>query len=378
MKSVKNHSASRAVKFFTFLSIAIVALAGIARIGLGQTIGSIHTFDAFAGIKNSPTKVSGAMNILVVGSDSREGLTKAQEKLLQVGSTQSAAGARSDTMFLVHISKDRTNAVLISLPRDTMVTVPAHKSDVGNLQVPATKAKLNAAFAWGGAPLLIETIQQITNLHIDHYMEVNFTGFVGIVDALGGIQVCNRTAINDPGSHLVLPAGVHTLDGIQSLEYVRTRDFDGLGDIGRMKRQQQFVASVLRKATSAGVLLNPSKLISFTSAALSTLKMDQGFNQSDLLDLGESLSKLSTSGVRTLTVPLSNANAMDPVLGSVVIWDPVQATELFNRLRNDQPIYNTATPSPTATTKGSATPAPTATDQFGAQSAAINPCASFK
>ena len=369
---------TRFIKITTGISLAIVAISAITWIGLGQLFGSIHTFDAFAGISKRPTKASSALNFLIVGSDSREGLSDADAKRLAVGTSKTADGARSDTMFIVHISKDRTKAVLISIPRDTLVVVPAHTASDGKTQVAAIHAKINAAFAWGGAPLLIQTLEERTNLHIDHYVEINFVGFTNIVNALGGIEVCSKVNINDPKSHLVMSAGVHQLDGIEALKYVRTRDFDGLGDIGRMQRQQQFMASVLRKATSAGVLLNPVKLLSFFKAAISTVKTDSGLSQNDLLTLGQQMGKLSANKVRTLTVPLSNSNGSYPGLGSVVIWDEVKAPELFNRLINDVPIYDVASPSPTAkatSKKGAkATPKPTIIEKFKVRTAAENPC----
>ena len=170
-------------------------------------------------MKDRPEKVSKALNYLLVGSDTREGLTKAQIKQLKVGSTAVAAGGRSDTMLLLHISKSRDRAYLISLPRDSLVTIPEHVSSRDNKTVvgPAS-GKLNWAFAYGGAPLLIRTIEGATNLKIDHYIEISFAGFAGMVDALGGVEVCTKVDIDDPKSHLVLPAGVHTLDGIEALK----------------------------------------------------------------------------------------------------------------------------------------------------------------
>ena len=341
--------------------------------------GALNRVDVFGSLGKRPDKPSSALNYLLVGSDTRAGLSKAQLKLLRVGSTASAAGGRSDTMLLVHISKARDKATIISIPRDSLVTIPAHPSVLDKTKIaPAAKGKINAAFAWGGAPLLIQTIEQETNIKIDHYIEIGFAGFAGMVDSLGGIQVCTKRDINDPKSHLVMSAGVHQLDGIEALKYVRTRDFDGLGDIGRMQRQQQFMASVLRKATSAGVLLNPVKLLSFFKAAISTVKTDSGLSQNDLLTLGQQMGKLSANKVRTLTVPLSNSNGSYPGLGSVVIWDEVKAPELFNRLINDVPIYDVASPSPTAKAKSKkaakATPKPTIIEKFKVRTAAENPC----
>jgi LCP family protein required for cell wall assembly len=279
-------------------------------------------------------------------------------------------------MLLVHISKERDKAMIISIPRDSLVTVPAHTSMDGKSQIGATQAKINAAFAWGGAPLLIQTFEAKSNLKIDHYIEVSFAGFAGIVDAIGGIDVCTKRDIDDPQSHLVLPAGVHTLNGIESLKYVRTRDFDGMGDLGRMQRQQQFMSAVLRKATSTGVLLNPIKLVNFFNATIASLKTDSNLNQDDLLTLAKQMKNLSPGKVRTLTIPLGNTNARVPGVGSVVTWDSVLAPELFQRLRDDLPIVDEVTPSPspssTTTTKV------TIVDKFKTRTADEDPCGALK
>ncbi len=364
-------------------------MSAFAWLGLGHVTGSLKRIDAFAGIKSRPEKASSAVNYLLVGSDTREGLTKAELKALRVGSTASAAGKRSDTILLVHISKARDKAVIISLPRDTLVTIPEHTSSTGKV-VPAFQTKLNAAYNYGDAPLLIQVIEAKTNLRIDHYVEINFAGFAHMVDSLGGIQVCTKTNIDDPKSHLVLAAGVHTLNGIQALKYVRTRDFDGMGDLGRMQRQQQFMSSVLRKATSTGVLLNPIKMLNFLNAAMATVKTDSTLNSSDFITLAKQMRNLSASKVRTLTVPLSNINYVVPYVGSTVLWDPVLAPQLWQRLRDDLPIVDVATPSPsassstkstskaTAKASASASTSPVIIDKFKTRTASENPCGALK
>ena len=377
MSSTRKHS--RAIRAITSISVGIVALSAIGWLGLGRVSGSLNRIDAFANIKNRPDKPTSAMNLLLVGSDNRTGLTKAQIHELWVGGTEVAAGARSDTMLLVHISKARDSAVIISLPRDSLVTIPEHTSSTDSTKtVPARQNKLNAAFSFGGAPLLISTLESETGLRIDHYIEINFLGFKNIIDALGGIDVCVKKNINDKKSNLVLDAGLHTLDGIQALKYVRTRYFDGLGDIGRMKRQQEFMSAVLRKATSTGTLLNPIKLVNFFNAAIKTVTTDEELNKNDLLTLGKQLKNLSADKVRTLTVPLSNANGRAAGLGSVVIWDSVLAPELFNRLLNDQPIIDEVTASPSASASASASPSTTIVDKFKTQTASDNTCPSAK
>jgi LCP family protein required for cell wall assembly len=255
------------------------------------------------------------------------------------------------------------------------VTIPEHVSSLDKTKmVPARQNKLNAAFSFGGAPLLIETLESETGLRIDHYIEINFLGFKNIIDALGGIDVCVKKDIDDSKSNLQLSAGLQTLDGIQALKYVRTRAFDGQGDIGRMKRQQEFMSAVLQKATSTGTLLNPIKLVNFFNAAINTVTTDNDFNKNDLLTLGKQLKNLSADRVRTLTIPLSNSNGRAAGVGSVVIWDSVLAPDLFNRLLNDQPLIDEVKATPSA----SASPTTTLVDKFKTQTASGNACLSAK
>lgn len=355
----------RAIRFFTILSISIVAISGISWAGLGRITAAIPKIDAFGGLDNRPKKESSAVNYLIVGSDTREGLSRAEIKRLKVGGTDVAAGKRSDTMLLVHISKKRDKAAIISVPRDSYAKIPEHQNSQGKV-IPATYSKINSAFNWGGAPLLIQTFEEMSGLRIDHYVEINFVGFVRMVDALGGVEICTKRDIDDPKSHLVLPAGRHILDGVDSLKYVRTRQFDGLGDLGRMKRQQEFAGAMLRKATSAGVLLNPVKMVDFISSALDSVVTDEGLSQGDLLTLGKQLRNLSASNVRTLTIPLKYYNYSKNGVSAAVLWDPVLAPELFDRIKNDDALIDKVKADPSAS--------PSTIDKFKTGSAADNPC----
>ncbi len=342
-----------------------MAISGISWAGLGRITAAIPKIDAFGGLDNRPKKESSAVNYLIVGSDTREGLSRAEIKRLKVGGTDVAAGKRSDTMLLVHISKKRDKAAIISVPRDSYAKIPEHENSQGKL-IPATYSKINSAFNWGGAPLLIQTFEEMSGLRIDHYVEINFVGFVRMVDALGGVEICTKKDIDDPKSHLVLPAGRHVLDGVDSLKYVRTRQFDGLGDLGRMKRQQEFAGAMLRKATSAGVLLNPVKMVDFISSALDSVVTDEGLNQGDLLTLGKQLRNLSASNVRTLTIPLKYYNYSKNGVSAAVLWDPVLAPELFERIKNDDALIDKVKADPSAS--------PSTIDKFKTGSAADNPC----
>lgn len=342
-----------------------MAISAISWAGLGRITAAIPKIDAFNGLDNRPKRESSAVNYLVVGSDTREGLSRAEIKRLKVGGTEVAAGKRSDTMLLIHISKKRDKAAIISIPRDSYALIPEHTNSQGKV-IPATHSKINSAFNWGGAPLLIDTFEQMSGLRIDHYIEVNFVGFVRMVDALGGVEICTKKDIDDPKSHLVLPAGRHILDGVDSLKYVRTRQFDGLGDLGRMKRQQEFASAMLRKATSAGVLLNPVTMLDFVNSALDSVVTDKGLSQGDLLTLGKQLRNLSASSVRTLTIPLKYYNYSKNGVSAAVLWDPVLAPELFERIKNDDALLDKVKADPSAS--------PSIVDKFKTGSAADNPC----
>ena len=342
-----------------------MGISAISWAGLGRITAAIPRVDAFAGLENRPKKESSAVNYLIVGSDTREGLSREEIKRLRVGGTDVAAGKRSDTMLLIHISKKRDKAAIISIPRDSYALIPEHNNSQGKV-IPAAYSKINSAYNWGGAPLLIETLESMSDLRIDHYVELNFVGFVRMVDALGGVEICTKKDINDPKSHLTLPAGTHVLDGVDSLKFVRTRVFDGLGDLGRMKRQQEFAGAMLRKATSAGVLLNPVKMVDFINSALDSVVTDEGLSQGDLLTLGKQLRNLSASNVRTLTIPLKYYNYNKNGVSAAVLWDPVLAPELFERIKNDEALIEEVRPDPSSS--------PTTINKFKSGTAADNPC----
>jgi len=362
---------ARSVRILTGISVTVLAISAISALAFGTVNASINKIDAFAGLDKRPDKKSTAVNYLLVGSDTREGLTKAELKALRVGSVATAAGKRSDTMLLVHISKARDKAIIISIPRDSFALIPQHTKASGKVS-PAVHSKINSSFNWGGAPLLIQTLEEMTQLKIDHYIEMNFVGFARVVDSLGGIEVCTKKDIDDPKSHLVLKAGVHTLNGIEALKYVRTREFDGMGDIGRMQRQQAFMSSILKKATSAGVLLNPITMTSFINSSLSAVTTDEGLKNSDLITLAKQMKSLATSNVRTLTVPLSDLNCYSNGVTASVLWDPVLAPELWQRLREDRAVVDEVMPSPSPSS--TAAPKVEIIDKFKTRTAEDNIC----
>ncbi len=326
------------------------------------TDSKITRVNPFSGLKHRPEKVSDAVNYLIVGSDVRDGLSRNELAKLHVGSRATAEGARSDTLMLVHISKHRDKAVVVSIPRDSLVKIPGWVDSQG-VAHEARWSKVNAAYGLGGPALVVDTVEQATGVHVDHYVEVNFAGFVRMVDAVGGVDVCTPRAVSDPKSGLRLAAGTHHLDGVDGLKYVRARYIDGSADLGRMKRQQKFVGSMLKEATSSGVLLNPVRLTSFVNAVLDAVTTDEGLNHTDILDLATHLRRLDPAHVTMLTVPIARddyrpdrdpASGVTVDLGVTIQWDSALSTQLFTALREDGDVVPPAKPG--------ASPAPAAVE----------------
>jgi LCP family protein required for cell wall assembly len=260
---------------------------------------------------------SAGTNWLITGSDSRAGLSRAQIDALHVGFD--AGTLNSDSIMLLHLGGGRP--VLISIPRDSYVNIPGHGSN-----------KINAALAYGGASLLIQTVENVTGLKIDHYMGIGFGGLVAVVNKIGGVQICLKTAIHDSYSGVNLSAGCHDLNGVQALAFVRDRHSFATEDLQRIQDQRAFMSALLKKATSPGVYLNPFTALPFGSTAASSMSVDKG---TSLLDLVHAASALRDP--QTGTVPIANNNYYTSA-GDSVLWNKTQATELFNALKNDSAI----------------------------------------
>ncbi|MGW3233121.1 LCP family glycopolymer transferase [Kitasatospora sp. NPDC001095] len=238
----------------------------------------------------------GAENILLIGSDDRSGAN---------GSYGGEAGSqRSDTTILLHLAADRKHATAVSVPRDVMVSVPACEKPDGTSSRPALM-QFNQAFETGGPACSIRAVEQLSGIRIDHYVILDFSGFKTMVDSIGGVEVCVPQPIHDKDARLDLPAGRQVLHGEQALGYVRVRESLGDGsDTQRMGRQQQFLASLIRKAQSQGVLLNPAKLWPVLNAATSSVRADGGLSSlGALYDLTQDLRGVPSANVVFLTAP---------------------------------------------------------------------------
>ncbi|CCK25638.1 transcriptional regulator [Streptomyces davaonensis JCM 4913] len=269
---------------------------------------------------------------LIVGSDSRDGLSEQAKQDLHAGG---GGGGRTDAMMLLHTGAHGTT--LVSLPRDSWVTLPSYVDPDTGKRHHRARNKLNAAYSLGGARLLVRTVELNTSLRVDHYAEIGFGGFVGVVDAVGGVDMCLDRNIKDEKSGLDLTRGCHTLDGAQALAFVRQRHQEAEGDLGRSKNQQKFLAALAHKAATPGTALNPFRSYPLLGAALDTLVVDKDMQLSTLVSLFQAMRGVSSGAGEQISVPLAGPG-ISTSKGSAVKWDPAKAQRLFTELRNDRPV----------------------------------------
>ncbi|MDX6421969.1 MAG: hypothetical protein QOG28_6589, partial [Trebonia sp.] len=266
------------------------------------------------------TGTSAGTNWLIAGDDSRSGISRTQQDALHLGSQGANA---SDSLMLLHMGTGKP--VLISIPRDSYVPIPGHGSN-----------KINAALAFGGPTLLVQTVEQVTGLRIDHYMGIGFGGLADVVNTVGGVQMCVKTAVPaDPtgdSGFKGLAAGCHNLSGTQAIAFVRDRHSFSTSDLARIQDQRAFLSALLSKATSPSVYLNPFTALPFGSTAASSMSVDKGASLYGLLQAAMAL-----RGPETGTVPIANANFQTSA-GDAVEWNQAQALELFNALKAGKPV----------------------------------------
>ncbi|MEV2240711.1 LCP family protein [Micromonospora sp. NPDC049891] len=308
-----------------WLRITLIVLLVLSLIGVGAVVASgfylksvesdIERVDAFDDVpeETRPEVVAkGALNILILGSDSRD--------------PESTGGSRADTIILAHVPKDRSAAQLVSIPRDTWVAVPRSKEGRGGRD-----AKINAAYAWGGLPLMVQTVEQYTKVRINHVMLVDFAGFKEIIDALGGVDITSEkrfTSIHPP--FRTFEQGKQRLDGAAALDFSRQRKQFADGDFTRIKHQQQVIKAILDKAASGGILANPARLNSFVRATSSAVSVDRSMS---LVDMAMELRGLRGNDLTFMTNPTKGTGRVGSE--SVVFADPDKAALFYDAVRRD-------------------------------------------
>ncbi|MFI7031088.1 LCP family protein [Microbispora rosea] len=319
------------------LSGVVLIGSGVAWLAPNYALNRIHSVDA----GTSEAESTGAMNILLVGVDKRDNLTRRQQNQLHLGRD---VGQRTDTMMVIHLSEDHRGVTVVSLPRDTWTTIPGKGEH-----------KINAAYQFGGAKLAVKTVEQATGLRINHYVEVNVLGFIDVVESLGGVTVCTPVAIDDPKTKLNLQPGTYTLDGVNALAYARTRA-TARSDLDRIDRQQQVISALLGKALSGGTLTNPARLAGFLDSTFKTLTVDAAL-QKNLLGMVNQFKDVSTDDVSFATVPLADVNYHAPTGESAVLWDKTAARALFQQIDADQPLVKPSAKASASASGSAAAPA---------------------
>lgn len=328
----KSHTVGK-VLLATVLVMAMVT--GLGTIWLYRHLnGNINVYDPSAQMSNRPDviEVEGPkepLNVLVMGSDNRDCEGCNIDNL-------TGGGARSDTTILLHVSADRQRAYGVSIPRDSMVERPECRTEDGEAIPGSSRAMWNEAFALGGPACTMQQFEQLTGVRLDHFVVVDFEGFRGMVDAIGGVEMCIPEPISDPAHGINIEAGTRKLEGFEALNYVRARYSIGNGsDTGRMKRQQAFLASMTHSVVSAGTLARPDRLIRFLDAATDSLTVDPGLKSiKKIADLGFQFRDIGLDKVQFITIP----NIPDPADPNRLVWTEPQASEVWDKIAHDEPL----------------------------------------
>ena len=295
----------------------LIAYAGLL---LALAFGSLDRVEAMPATGGRPPASAGT-TWLIVGSDSREGLTDEQRSELSTGDDDSRL---TDTIMMLTTSPDGV-PTLVSIPRDSLVTVPGFGEQ-----------KINSAYAFGGPALLVETVELATGVRVDGYVEIGFDGFYQVVEAVDGVEVCLDEPMQDERAGIDLPAGCQALGGADALGYVRARYSDPNGDFGRVERQREFMAALAARATSPAVLLNPTRALPLAAAVGDALTVDTATGPIDLARFGVTLVRATSESGQMLTVPFGGYATT--AAGSVVLWDEAGAEALFGAIRTGAPI----------------------------------------
>jgi LCP family protein required for cell wall assembly len=315
-------SAGRLRLLLRTLAVALallVALAGAGALLVYRHAGKLVAKGQRRVANLTPVGPGQPMNILLVGSDSRAGLSRRQLGRLK---TEQVAGRRTDTIIVLHVSPEREQTVMLSLPRDLRAEVDGRTN------------KLNAAFAFGGPDLLVKTVQETTGLPIHHYAELDFAGFLQVVDAVGGVRLCNRTGrrLDDGYANLHMPPGCQQMDGYKALAFVRARHVDS--DFGRIGRQQEFLRAVMDKVASKGNLANLPKLLGIAGIAADHVQTDHTLRTGEAIGLARRLGRLDPA---TLDMRVYPSVASQPrCAGCAAFVDPLpEAAVLVRALARD-------------------------------------------
>ncbi|MFB7358779.1 LCP family glycopolymer transferase [Streptomyces gardneri] len=323
----------------TILLSGVAAVLVLGGAGLGYVYvkldGNIKGVDINAqlGTERPDDVDNGSLDILVLGSDSRAGDNAAYG--------EDEGGARSDTAMVVHVYEGHKKASVVSVPRDTLVDRPQCADSKGTPVPGEQRAMFNTAYEVGGPACAVKTVEAMSGIRMDHYIEVDFTGFKKLIDELGGVEITTTQPIKDSKSHLDLGPGTHTLDGEQSLGLVRTRKSVGDGsDLGRIQLQQAFMKAFIDQVKDVGIFTNPAKLLDLADAATKAITPDSELDSvQELMGFAKGLSGIGPDNVHMITLPVE----YDPADPNRVIPLEAQSRQVWTALKTDRPIPASAT-----------------------------------
>ncbi|MEW1721873.1 LCP family protein [Streptomyces sp. NPDC093109] len=331
----RRRKASARRRAATVVAWSAAGLVLVGGSGLGYVYfkldGNIRGVDINAMLgRDRPANVdNGSEDILVLGSDSRAGANASYGK-------SDGTNGRSDTAMVVHVYKGHKTASVVSIPRDTLVDRPDCTDSKGNTIPGQQLSMFNAAYEVGGPACAVKTVEQMSGIRMDHYIEVDFTGFKKLINELGGVKITTAQSIDDPKSHLKLAAGTHTLDGEQSLALVRTRHGVGDGsDLGRIQLQQAFIKALIEQVKSIGVFSSPKKLYDLADTATKAITPDsQLASVNALIGFADGLQHLGAKDVHMITLPVR----YDPADPNRVLALPAASQQVWTALKQDKPI----------------------------------------
>ncbi|MFI7012122.1 LCP family protein [Streptomyces sp. NPDC050145] len=328
----------KALRVVAWSAAGVVVLGGT---GLGYVYfklnGNLKSVDinAVLGTDRPDDVDNGSQDILVLGSDSRAGANK------KIGGGLDEGSARSDTAMVVHLYKGHKKASVVSIPRDTLIDRPECTDADGTAHPAASQVMFNSAYSTGGAACAVKTVESVSGIRMDHYIEVDFSGFQRLIDDLGGVEVTTSKPIDDPDSHLKLDAGTHRLTGQQSLGLVRTRHGVGDGsDLGRIQLQQAFMKALMDQVKQVGVFTNPKKLYDLADTATKTVTTDSDLGSvPKLTAFANGLKGLGSNAMHMVTMPVQ----YDPADANRVLVDKDKSDLVWKALRADRPVPRSAT-----------------------------------
>jgi LCP family protein required for cell wall assembly len=344
------HPVARRVAAWTSVLLVSVLVAGtlVAYAKYRSFWDSIKRIDVAGLVGKQPPKLNNAENILLIGSDTRVG----QHGI--GGSASNTPGGRSDTLMLLHISPGHHEVTVISIPRETMVPIlscAASDGTGGQQAEPGQVELINAALDFGGPACTWKTFEYVTGIHVDHFIELDFTGFEKVINDLGGVEVCLPFAVDDPMSGLNLSAGRHHIWGPQALAFWRTREDLGDGsDLERITRDQYLMVALVQGIEHSGLLHSPGKILDVVRDATDAMTTDTGLDQNAMLQIAESLDGITSSSVQFITAP--NTPYL-PDINNVVFAQP-EAGELFNAIQHDDVLPKASTRSGKSSKKSTA------------------------